>query len=438
MLIELRIENFAVIERLSVRLDHGLNVLTGETGAGKSIIVGALSLLLGERASAEAVRAGADRAVVEGLPDDVTTAMHVCRGNNQSRYVCEGPLDPVADTMRSEPAIVAGLAHATLGPTPVDWRSLADDYDRIEHVLNLKDVVRYKLTGELALELSDATAPELIEELKDYRMVVYRDGQWRPARWTSSRDLVRMDFGGAFGVQTCTPMWLEEMAAVPEAYPSIRETGFFVGGFNPFVDYVVLPLAMGALRLWPSGAVRPMGRLMAWGLRTFSRPPYGTLLKLEASGLKDGRPASVEVLLAHDDGYAFTAIPVAACLLQYLDGTIRRPGLHLQATLVEPDVPAPPRFLPEYDNVLLGHADRSRFFLEGVIPEGWRGNVMIDGVFSGSWKLHRSRNAARLEVSVLRPIRKLEAAAVEEEGGRLLAFAHPGAAEPEVVLRLGP
>lgn len=69
MLIELRIENFAVIERLSVRLDRGLNVLTGETGAGKSIIVGALSLLLGERASAEAVRAGAERAVVEGVFD---------------------------------------------------------------------------------------------------------------------------------------------------------------------------------------------------------------------------------------------------------------------------------------------------------------------------------------------------------------------------------
>jgi DNA repair protein RecN (Recombination protein N) len=69
MLIELRIENFAVIERLSVALEPGLNVLTGETGAGKSIIVGALSLLLGERASSEAVRAGATRAVVEGVFD---------------------------------------------------------------------------------------------------------------------------------------------------------------------------------------------------------------------------------------------------------------------------------------------------------------------------------------------------------------------------------
>ncbi|MDP9349128.1 MAG: AAA family ATPase, partial [Gemmatimonadota bacterium] len=67
MISELRIRNFALIDNLSVRLGPGLNVLTGETGAGKSIIVGALSLLLGERASADVVRAGTDRAVVEGV-----------------------------------------------------------------------------------------------------------------------------------------------------------------------------------------------------------------------------------------------------------------------------------------------------------------------------------------------------------------------------------
>ena len=69
MLIELRIQNFAVIRDLSVEVGSGLNVLTGETGAGKSIIVGALSLLLGERASSESVRTGADRAVVEAVYD---------------------------------------------------------------------------------------------------------------------------------------------------------------------------------------------------------------------------------------------------------------------------------------------------------------------------------------------------------------------------------
>ncbi|HZO20341.1 MAG TPA: DNA repair protein RecN [Gemmatimonadaceae bacterium] len=69
MLTELRIRNFAIIESLTLPLAPGFNVLSGETGAGKSIIVGALGLLLGERASADLIRTGADRAVVEGVFD---------------------------------------------------------------------------------------------------------------------------------------------------------------------------------------------------------------------------------------------------------------------------------------------------------------------------------------------------------------------------------
>ncbi len=69
MLIELRIRNFAIIDGLTLPLAGGFNVLTGETGAGKSIIVGALALLLGERASADLIRTGADKATVEGVFD---------------------------------------------------------------------------------------------------------------------------------------------------------------------------------------------------------------------------------------------------------------------------------------------------------------------------------------------------------------------------------
>jgi DNA repair protein RecN (Recombination protein N) len=69
VLTELRIRNFAIIESLTLPLAPGFNVLTGETGAGKSIIVGALGLLLGERGSSELIRTGADRAVVEGVFD---------------------------------------------------------------------------------------------------------------------------------------------------------------------------------------------------------------------------------------------------------------------------------------------------------------------------------------------------------------------------------
>jgi len=69
MLTELRIRNFAIIEQVNLPLAPGFNVLSGETGAGKSIIVGALGLLLGERASADLIRSGADKATVEGVFD---------------------------------------------------------------------------------------------------------------------------------------------------------------------------------------------------------------------------------------------------------------------------------------------------------------------------------------------------------------------------------
>lgn len=67
MLVELSIKQFAIIEQLTVSFDKGLTVLTGETGAGKSIIIDAIGLLLGGRGSAEYVRYGEKRAEIEGL-----------------------------------------------------------------------------------------------------------------------------------------------------------------------------------------------------------------------------------------------------------------------------------------------------------------------------------------------------------------------------------
>ena len=81
MLKELHVRNYAVIDNLRIELEPGLNVLTGETGAGKSLIVGALSLLLGERASSDVVRAGEDRALVEGVFD--------CSGAPELVRLCE-------------------------------------------------------------------------------------------------------------------------------------------------------------------------------------------------------------------------------------------------------------------------------------------------------------------------------------------------------------
>ncbi|MGP8095635.1 MAG: AAA family ATPase, partial [Candidatus Sulfotelmatobacter sp.] len=67
MLVELRLENYAVVDNLAVEFAPGLSLLTGETGAGKSILVDALALLLGEKASSEVIRTGAERAVVSAV-----------------------------------------------------------------------------------------------------------------------------------------------------------------------------------------------------------------------------------------------------------------------------------------------------------------------------------------------------------------------------------
>src|SRR5258708_27718682 len=67
MLVELRVENLLLIERAELRLGPGLNALTGETGAGKTVLAHALDLLLGGRSRPNVVRPGADEAYVEGV-----------------------------------------------------------------------------------------------------------------------------------------------------------------------------------------------------------------------------------------------------------------------------------------------------------------------------------------------------------------------------------
>jgi len=67
VLVELRLENYAVVDNLAVEFAPGLNLLTGETGAGKSILIDALALLLGNKASSDVIRSGADKATVSAV-----------------------------------------------------------------------------------------------------------------------------------------------------------------------------------------------------------------------------------------------------------------------------------------------------------------------------------------------------------------------------------
>ena len=81
MLLELRAENYIVVDQAAVAFGPGLNLLTGETGAGKSILIDALALLLGEKASAEIIRHGADRAVVACVFEATPGALAILDAN---------------------------------------------------------------------------------------------------------------------------------------------------------------------------------------------------------------------------------------------------------------------------------------------------------------------------------------------------------------------
>ena len=67
MLLQLDIHNIALIDKVNIELGNGLNILTGETGAGKSIIIDSINAILGERVSRDLIRTGTDKALVEAV-----------------------------------------------------------------------------------------------------------------------------------------------------------------------------------------------------------------------------------------------------------------------------------------------------------------------------------------------------------------------------------
>src|ERR1700712_167799 len=119
MLTELRIRNFAIIEALTLPLARGFNVLSGETGAGKSIIVGALGLLLGERASADVIRTGSDRATVEGVFD-------IADRPEIRALLDERGIDVDEPVVVLKREVSSGRARAWINATPVNAGLLAE------------------------------------------------------------------------------------------------------------------------------------------------------------------------------------------------------------------------------------------------------------------------------------------------------------------------
>ena len=184
---------------------------------------------------------------------------------------------------------------------------------------------------------SPDTEAEFYREITTQELRYYRGGEWRKAGIFTAGDYPRIDFGSPFGKQYCAPMYLEEINLLARNFPSLEETGFYVAGLNWFVDWLAFPLAMLRRKWLPGAGDKLLNKLTGWGLRRFSRPPYAAMLQLNAEGLSDAGETRFELAVSHRDAYQLTAIPVLACLIQYLTGEIRRPGLWWMGHLIIPD-----------------------------------------------------------------------------------------------------
>ena len=172
---------------------------------------------------------------------------------------------------------------------------------------------------------------ELMEGFIHYQAQVYENGAWtKPGSW----DARKFDFGEEIGRRTCYSMFFEELRCIPEMYPTLKNTGFYISGSNLLADLILTPIIMLGLKIAPKRGIRPLGKLTWWAMGK-SKPPYRVVLKVEGTGQLNGRQAQIDASIEHEDGYKLTAIPVVAFLLQY--NQIRQPGLHMMGHLAEPD-----------------------------------------------------------------------------------------------------
>lgn len=177
MLAELAISNLGVIRHASAELAPGLTVLTGETGAGKTMVVTGLRLLTGGRADASRVRTGAQEAVVEGalsiadLPESTLSAVHAI-----AEGAGAGP-DENGEYVVSRAVKATGRSSAHLGGRKVPAATLGDLAGHLLTIHGQNDQLRL-LAPEQQLAALDRFDPAIAQKLSSYRDVYV---QWREA-----------------------------------------------------------------------------------------------------------------------------------------------------------------------------------------------------------------------------------------------------------------
>ncbi|MFA6025024.1 MAG: DNA repair protein RecN [Ignavibacteriaceae bacterium] len=166
MLKTLYIKDYALLEQISIEFEKGLNIITGETGAGKSILIDAMSLLLGERASNEVIRKGAEKAIVEGI-------FSTDKNKNIDRLLEQNEIEKSDELIVRRELSVKGSNRCFLNDTPVALNVikevgnlLVDLHGQHEH----QSLLRTETHIEFLDEFGSLEQP-LVEYKKEYEQL---------------------------------------------------------------------------------------------------------------------------------------------------------------------------------------------------------------------------------------------------------------------------
>ena len=180
MLTHLTIRNYAIIDQLELEFCNGLTALTGETGAGKSILLGALGLVLGDRADSDSIKQGADHA-------EIIAEFNIDNLTNVSAWLVEKELNADDECILRRRIATDGRSRAYINSTPVTLQllrelgeMLIDIHGQHEHQSLMKPVVQRQLLDEFAghRELIEAVSNLFVElKLVDEQLYASQTGQ---------------------------------------------------------------------------------------------------------------------------------------------------------------------------------------------------------------------------------------------------------------------
>ena len=321
--------------------------------------------------------------------------------------------------------LVGLQAQIPLVPHLALWDRLADyDPAELDGLMTSRQVVRTQLMRTTIHTVTAADALALRPLLQPVLDRTFASTVWGQRLRGQDVAAVVAEAAGLIADRPLGRAALQRELAARHPGLDAEAVAFGVSYWVPWVQ----PVPRG---LWGASSAAVMTTVSAW-LGPSSTPPASpddvVLRYLRAFG-----PASVM------DVQAWCGLTRLREVVDRLGARLRRfvtdDGVELvdvpDGPLPDPDTPAPVRFLAEYDNVVLSHADRSRVVAPGdhVLlqggPGGWCGTVLVDGRIQATWAARRDGDATVLTVRPSLPLSAAERTDVVEEGGRLLAFLAP-------------